>query len=476
MEEGRGSLHVGGGDQAGAVPAGSPWLVVATPEVPAPATGPTGWRRPLAQQLGSIAAVLVLVLVAGLVAARWLAEREAVAEALDATDLLAHSVVEPALGEGLLAADPAVAAVAVAQLDQVVRARVLTRNLIRVKVWTREGRVVYCDEPALIGEVFVLAPDDLQTLQDGRTVGEVSDLRRPENRFERPAGKLLEVYRGIRTPGGSVLMFETYFRYALVTARTTALWRGFAGVTAACLLAMLVLQAPLSWLLIIRLRRAQHQREGLLLRAASAVEQERQRIAATLHDGVVQDLVGSSLALAGSAQRAEDAGQGELATRLRGTTGTVRASVGALRTLLVDIYPPNLQAAGLRAALEDLAGGLRARGIEVDVHVEAEPLAGPRAQELVYRIAQESLRNAERHAAAGTVELTVRRAGAAVQLEVADDGAGFDAGAVLARPAAGHLGLQVMRDLTARGGGTLSVTSRPGHGTRWRLDVPADAR
>ncbi|MDX6323017.1 MAG: two-component system, NarL family, sensor kinase, partial [Propionibacteriaceae bacterium] len=93
-------------------------------------------------------------------------------------------------------------------------------------------------------------------------------------------------------------------------------------------------------------------------------------------------------------------------------------------------------------------------------------------ERLVFRIAQECLRNAARHAQADTVLLELRSVGNKVVLDVIDDGIGFDAEAAVTRPAEGHFGLRLMADATAQAHGQLRVRSAPGEGTHWQLRVP----
>jgi signal transduction histidine kinase len=426
------------------------------------------WR--VFAQVGAAAAVvLALVAVLGLGAARRIAEQESVNDAARSTDLLADAVVQPALTDALVAGDPE----AVAALDAVVRERVLGPAVLRVKIWDADGRIVYSDAPDLIGEVFPLGDDENDVLRAPATKAEVSDLDEPENRLERDEGRLLEVYRPVWTPDGTVLLFETYSRYDVVTERAAAVWRGFAGVTLTSLLLFVVLLLPVLWTLLDRLRRAQQQREELLRQAVDASDAERRRIAATLHDGVVQELVAASFALSGAADEAERTGTALTAERIRDAGGTVRTSIRGLRSLLVAIYPDSLQSAGLVAALTDLVGGLASRGVRVRLDVPDEAVAGiePEVQQLVYRVAQETLRNAVAHAGAAEVLVRLSRDADAVVLEVDDDGRGFDVAAALAAPAEGHFGLRLLRDLATAAGAELSVRSAPGAGTSWRLTV-----
>jgi two-component system, NarL family, sensor kinase len=422
----------------------------------------------------AVAAVLVIVAVAvlGALAARRLAEREAVDDARRRTDLFAEAVLQPVLADGLLTGDRRSLRV----LDWVVQNQVVSDTVVRVKLWSADGRVLYSDEPRLIGQRMPLGEDERAALRGPVVRAEVTDLGRPENRYERGQGKLLEAYRQVRTSGtGTPLLFETYSKYDEVSRRSTQIWRGFAGLMVSSLLLLAALQAPLLWRLLRRIRYGQEQREALLRRAVDASDDERRRIAGTLHDGVVQDLAASSFALAGCLERVEREGSPDLARQLRQTVATVRGSIAGLRSLLVDIYPPNLASAGLPVALEDLAGPLRARGVDVHLDLpaaESRRLA-PDTERLVYRIVHECLANVAKHAAASVVLVSLRQEGGCLLLDVVDDGAGFDAVAVTAGPATGHLGVRVLADLAREAGAVLAVRSGPGLGTWWQLRTGA---
>ncbi len=450
--------------------AGPEWATLATGRSTGRAERPVRTGRVLVQVIAAAAIVLLAVAVAGSVASRKLAERESVTDAAQVTDLLADAVVQPALDDGLLSGAPA----AVAGIDAAVRTHVLGPSIVRVKIWSPDGRVLYSDEPRIVGETFTLDEEERRVLVDPTTRAEVSDLERPENRFEQGQGKLLEVYRPVWTPSGQALLFETYSPYASVTGRTGELWRGFAGITLTSLLLLVLLLMPVLWRLLDQLRRSQAHREALLRHAVDASTEERRRIAATLHDGVVQELAATSFAVAGAAERAESVHQPELARWLRSAATTVRASISGLRSLLVDIYPASLQSAGLVAALDDLAATIRSRSIEVrlDVQAEADQRLGDDGERLVYRVAQECLRNVARHSAAGHVQVTLRPDSGSVVLEITDDGVGFDLDAVLTAPQEGHFGIRVLTDLAEAAGALLQVATSPGHGTHWRLTVP----
>jgi len=429
-------------------------------------TPPRTWRV-FGQLVAAALLVLVVVALLGLEASRRIAEHESVNDAARRTDLIADAIVQPVLQDGVVTSDPD----AVDALDSAVRGGVLGDAVVRVKLWDADGRIVYSDEGRLVGRVFPLGDDEREVLEHPTTEAEVSDVDRPENVYERGQGKLLEVYRPVWTPDGTPLLLETYSRYDVVTDRSSALWRGFAGITLTSLLLFVVLMLPVLWTLVDRLRRAQRTREVLLQRAVEASDDERRRIAATLHDGVVQELAGSSFALAGAVEQAERSSAPELAAPLREAASTVRASIKGLRSLLVDIYPATLQSAGLGAALTDLAGGLAERGVAVRLELPADGVehVSDEQDRLVYRVAQETLRNAVAHAHASEVVVTLDRHGDALVLTVEDDGVGFDVAAVLAAPREGHFGLRLLADLAASSGARLEVRTAPGSGCRWRL-------
>ncbi|HET6168298.1 MAG TPA: histidine kinase, partial [Marmoricola sp.] len=447
------------------LPGLAPWLVVSRRGAADDQQAPGAGRLVVLVAAGAVL-VLVVSAVAGVLAARKLAERQAVHDAANTADLLAEAVVQPALTDSIASGDPAAARAVGAALQEYLD----SSTLVRVKLWTLDGRIVYSDEPRLIGQQFDLDSEAQAVLTHPRTRSEVTDLDKPENRFERGQGRLLEAYRPVWTPSGTPLLFETYSPYTEVDQRTGQLWRGFAGVTVSSLLVFAALLVPLVWQLLTRLRAAQRQRERLLERAVEASDDERRRIAGTLHDGVVQELAATSFSVAGAASRAEASGDQALADELAGTAATLRDSIGGLRTLLVDIYPQTLETAGIIEVLRDLAGTLRTRGIDVTLDLpDTDPGLGIDGDRLVFRIAHECLQNVRTHSSARHVRLGLERRDDAVVLEVADDGVGFDASAALAAPREGHFGLRVLADVATRAGAELAVSSAPGAGCRWLL-------
>jgi signal transduction histidine kinase len=300
---------------------------------------------------------------------------------------------------------------------------------------------------------------------------ETSDLSRPENAYERGYGELTSVYLGLRAQDGTPVMFEEYLRSSAIAGDSSGVARRFVPVGVAALLVLALLQIPLAWRMARRIRDAQHDREAFLQHAIEASDRERQAIAAGLHDGVVQELAGVSFQMAAAIEQERD----DPATLTRalsaGAAGT-RNAIRQLRSLLLEIYPPALREQGLAAALPDLAAPLTARGIDVQIAVQPGSGLSTEVERLVFRTAQEAIRNVGAHSGATHVDVAVIRDNGAVTLRVSDDGRGFDDTTLSSRRAEGHMGLAMLSDLAESAGGALHVRSVPGSGTTVELEVP----
>ncbi len=359
------------------------------------------------------------------------------------------------------------------QIDDLVRGRILNNSVMRVKIWSRDGRILYSDEPKLVGRTFPLAPDQQTLFERGGTAAELSDLTAPEHQFERQEGKLLEAHTIIRARDNTPLLFEIYQRFDSVSQNAGHLLSALAPPLLGGLAVLLLFQAPLAWSMARRLQRSHGERELLLASAIQASEQERRRIAADLHDGVVQDIAGVAFGLAPLAEEAARRKSPEEAAVLRESVARLRQGVRGLRTLLVEIHPPTLESAGMEAALHDLLSPLVAAGIATELYVADTAAAGSPRDPLIYRAAREAVRNAQAHASATMVCVEVSNpAPNTTRLVVTDDGQGFAPGDRARSQADGHLGLTLLEGLVKQVDGTLVVTSEPDDGTRLELEVP----
>jgi signal transduction histidine kinase len=204
-------------------------------------------------------------------------------------------------------------------------------------------------------------------------------------------------------------------------------------------------------------------------RELSFVE-ERNRLARDLHDSVVQKLFGMVLAAQSAAtlfDRDPDSARGQV-EKLQELT---QDAIQELRSLIFQLRPAAVESEGLAAALAKHVQVLRrVYRQNIDLEVTGEPRLRPRIDDDVFRIAQEALHNALKHAAAGQLGVRLEEGERLLVLTVRDDGVGFDPGATAHRSR--RLGLTSMEERATALGGVLGIDSAPGKGTTIRLEVP----
>ncbi|MGH2456240.1 MAG: GAF domain-containing sensor histidine kinase [Candidatus Limnocylindria bacterium] len=199
------------------------------------------------------------------------------------------------------------------------------------------------------------------------------------------------------------------------------------------------------------------------------VVEERERIGRDLHDRIIQRIYGVNLSLDDVPEMVEtDAG--EAARRVDTAIDTLNATIGEIREFIYILRPPGQDSGDLGTSLGALAAEVR-MNTSLPVEIEVDPAASVGVQALtdVLSIVREALSNAVRHAAASRATVIGRVDDGLLRLEIVDDGRGFDPGAV-AR--AGHHGLVNIRSRAERLGGTLTVASEPGAGTRIIITLP----
>jgi signal transduction histidine kinase len=268
------------------------------------------------------------------------------------------------------------------------------------------------------------------------------------------------------------MLFEIYQRFGSVTAEAGRLLGALAPPILGAIGLILLVQAPLFWSLTRRLQRSHEQREGLLSNAVTSSRRERQRVAAYLHDGPVQELAGLAFSLVPVADRAEARSAAGDADVVRNVIDRLRSTIRDLRALLVDLHPPNLAAVGLDAAIRDLVSPLAARGTQVELRIDDDARLGAETRAILYRVAQEAVRNVVAYADAENVSVEIGIVETNARLAVADDGRGFDPEVRERRLVEGHLGLSLLEELARQAGGSLTVHSSTGAGTRVELEVP----
>ena len=216
-------------------------------------------------------------------------------------------------------------------------------------------------------------------------------------------------------------------------------------------------------------------RTRLLRRTNAAIESERNRVARDLHDGPVQGVSAASLSLEAALLmiKAGEVDRGmQVLMKIR---EELAEEADALRRLMSGLRPPVLEERGLLAALRDT---LKRFGADHDVHTEFIGRVPSELSEdletLVFRVVQEALSNAGKHANPSSVIVTVEADGTQLRIEIDDDGCGFDAGESREFLRQGRVGLASMRERVELASGTFTVRSSPGRGTSILATLPVD--
>jgi len=210
-------------------------------------------------------------------------------------------------------------------------------------------------------------------------------------------------------------------------------------------------------------------RRHLITRLEEAQEEERRRIAADIHDDSIQVIGAADLRAQALARRLADAELRHEATELH---ETLALAIERLRHLLFELRPPALDRDGLVAALRvylEHQGPDRAVAFEIDDELAIEP--PPEVRATLFRIAQEAITNARKHAGASLLRVSVATHEGGVLVRVSDDGRGFDAIDV-GDPAPGHIGMPAMIERAELAGGWCRVHSAPGEGTTIEAWLP----
>ena len=198
-----------------------------------------------------------------------------------------------------------------------------------------------------------------------------------------------------------------------------------------------------------------------------AVLEERQRLARNLHDAINQSLFSAGL-IAEVLPRLWDRDQQEARRSLEDLRRLTRGAMAEMRALLAELRPSTLTDAELGDLLRLLGNAFTGRtNIPAQVTVVGQGVLPADVQVAIYRICQEALNNVAKHAAARRVEIELEQEENAIELNIRDDGQGFDP----ERSLSGHYGLSMMNERAEGVGARLSITSQPGRGTeltiRW---------
>jgi signal transduction histidine kinase len=203
------------------------------------------------------------------------------------------------------------------------------------------------------------------------------------------------------------------------------------------------------------------------------VVEERNRLARELHDSVTQTLF-TSVLLSETGLTLLGGEHAEAAAQLRRSQELARQALEEMRSMIFELRPPELASEGLVPALRKHVEILRrVHRVPIRLSATGARRIRPRTEREVFRIAQEALGNAVRHARPTAVEVSVEVTAGRLVVAVRDDGVGFEPSSSGLR--ARHLGLTSMEERASALGGTLAVESAPGEGSTIRAEVPVDA-
>jgi two-component system, NarL family, sensor kinase len=380
---------------------------------------------------------------------------------------IAARLVQPAVTPGVVAGN----AFALTEFDRRVRERVLRPGILQVILWSDDGTILYSDAAELIGRRSALEPEQRSLLEAGRGSGaEFIDAGGEEPALLPAGGEVTDAFAAIVGPDGEKLLFEAYVEPNSLIEPAESMLRSLGLIGGAAVAVLVAGQTALALALAHLMVRSREARIDVLRRAARATDGERRRIAADLHDGVIQDLQGLAFDLdtAGplptSVADASSSGVSDFAARLR-------HSLNDLRKVATDLHPPKTHRGSLRDALERLLRTYDGRlDATFDLDVDTEPELGAETRELLFRAAQEAVRNVVAHANASSVVLKVWVCGGYASLTVTDDGRGIAVGSSEVED--GHLGLALIAEAAEAAGGRLVVRSCD-FGTCVLVEVPA---
>jgi len=220
-----------------------------------------------------------------------------------------------------------------------------------------------------------------------------------------------------------------------------------------------------------RLRDVEQRRQSLLEEIINAEAGQRSRIAEELHDDTIQVMTAAMLELDRSERHLERGDVDAARSAITGARQALSAATDRTRRLTFELRPQLLEAAGLSAAVRDLAVALR-RDTGAEVRVRSRLGRYPiDIETLAYRTVREALINVRKHARATHVDVRMRERQGSVEVRVRDDGRGFRSGRRQGR-ATSHIGLETARERVRSMGGSFELTSVPGEGTTVEFSLP----
>jgi signal transduction histidine kinase len=426
-------------------------------------------REAVIRFVASSVILLLILMVGTLFLAGQIARQEALREARSRGSAIGNLIAGPLVNAEVRAHVPG----ASVELTTVMRNRMRDGSVVHVKLWTKDGEVIWSDEKKLVGRQFPLVGDVKALFGTDKAIAEVSNLSKSENEGERNLGELLEVYVGVHDADQTPLVFEAYFSTETMRQDEQAIYRGYLPVIFAALLLFQVAVLPMALSLARRVERGLVERSKLMRHALLASDLERRRISQELHDGVIQDLAGVCYAMPTlEAHFADDFANRAARERARETAREISQvlmrDVATLRGMITAVYPPDLDGPGFSHAVTELARIAGEHGVQVQVNMPPDLTAPPDAARLAYRVVREGLRNSVKHAQATDAMVEVRQESGLMVVLVSDNGRGIDD----AQAPMGHVGLRLLADTVRDFDGRMTLRSSPSGGAVLEASFP----
>lgn len=446
----------------------------------------------------------VVILVLGMVGIGWWVgmqiESGVIHQSAAYSALYVTSIIEPDVQE--LATSDSLSPEYQTKIARLLQETSLGQNITAVKIWNNQGRIVYATDAENIGQTYAI-DDDLARALRGWVAAGIDTLDKSENIHDRDRGsRRLSTYSPVRRAGTSQIIGAVEFYQTVAGLDSniaTAQQRSWLIVGAATLMMLLVmggfvrgisrtiqrqqneLSAQVGQLKeLLEQNQELHERVRRAARRTTALnERFLRRISAELHDGPLQDLGLALLRLDHLLPQAEpgaysfstdSTGAGDFQT----VSTSVRHALQEIRAISTGMGLPELENVTLgETVLRAIRAHERRTGTSVNLTMEGLPDSAPLSVKItVYRIIQEGLSNAYRHAGGASQQVEARGDGDQLRVVISDGGPGFDQ--AHRKEWDDHLGLAGMRERVESLGGVFHIESELGRGTRVIAELPTD--
>ena len=409
--------------------------------------------------------LLLVLMIASFLLAQRIARQEALRDARMRGAAIGNLVAGPLVNTKVRAHQPG----ASDALTTVMRNRMSDGSVIHIKIWDKDGQVLWSDEKELIGRRFPFTDDVGQLFATQDVTAEISSDSAADTPKEKEMGEMLEVNAGVVDADEKPLVFEAYFSTDRMRQDEQDIFIGFLPIIFAALLLFQIAVLPLAVSLARRVERGLTERSTWMRHALLASDLERRRMAQDLHDGVIQDLAGVSYAIPMlEAQLGGDSAGLKARETSRRVSQILEHDVAALRSMMTDVYPPELEGTGFATAVHELARSAGEGGVRVEVDMSPDLSIPLDTARLAYRVIREGLRNITKHALATAATVKVWRDSERMGVSVSDDGCGVQE----RQHTEGHLGLRLLEDTVRDLGGQLTLRSAPSGGAVLEASFP----